>query len=244
MEEIFAVDIRPHIEGFSEIMLHCDYGKEFYNADVAVVLAGLHIQLCCSHSDHKAAVVERVIRTKRERLVKAREMKGEKWISLIARVVDLYNHACHRSIGMTPFEALGKFPLALFQLAECRERENRTFSRGKARFSIGDVFQLKIQDTERRKGTLKEFTNEVYQITRVRKTPYKYVYTVETMENEKVHGQFDTHTLKADVAENMHIVNVLGERMRNGNRDIRVHWDGYAQSADEWVDARQVHEEN
>ena len=31
---------------------------------------------------------------------------------------------------------------------------------------------------------------------------YKYVYTVETMEHEKVLGQFDTHMLKPAISEN------------------------------------------
>ena len=53
-------------------------------------------------------------------------------------------------------------------------------------------------------------------------------------------GQFDTPMLKPAVSEN----EVLGEQVRNGNREIRVHWDGYDQSADEWIDGRQLHEEN
>ena len=87
VKEIFTLDVKPEIEGFKEVMLHSDHGKEFCNAHVATVLAGLHIHLYSSHSDHKAAVVERVIRTLIERMVKAMELKGEKWITLIARVV-------------------------------------------------------------------------------------------------------------------------------------------------------------
>ena len=167
LKEIFTFDIRPNIERFSEIFLHCDHGKEFYNVHVANVVKELHVHLYISHSDNKAAVVERVIRTIRERLVKAMEMKGEKWISLIARVVNLYSNTYHRSIGMTPFEAVGKFPQALFQLAESRERENRKFpSRGKPRFSIGDVLRLKVQNKAWGKGTLTKFKKEVYRITR------------------------------------------------------------------------------
>ena len=60
------------------------------------MLAALHIH----------AVVERVIRTLRERLVKAMELKVGKWVTLIARVVNLYNHTFHRSIGMSPFESV------------------------------------------------------------------------------------------------------------------------------------------
>ena len=173
------------------------------------------------------------------------EFNGEKWITLIARVVNLYNHASHRSIGMRPFEATQQFSLALFRLAERRERVNKKFSRGsRPRYTIGDLVRLKIQNNGWRKGTLKKFTNEVYRITRVRQTPYMYVYTVETMEHEKVLGQFDTHMLKSAISENEYKVEVLGERVRNGNREIRVYWDGYDQSADEWIDARQLHEEN
>ena len=72
LKEIFTIDIRPNIEGFSEILLHCDHGKEVYNAHVANVVKELHVHLNSSHSDNKAAVVERVIRTMRERLVKSR----------------------------------------------------------------------------------------------------------------------------------------------------------------------------
>ena len=124
---------------------------------------------------------------------------------------------------MSPFEATQQFPLALFRLAKSRERENKKFLRvSSPRYTIGDVVRLKIQNNGWRKGTLKKFTNEVYRITRVRKTPYKYIYTVETI---------DAHMLKPAVNENEHRVEVLGERVRNGNREIRVDWDGYDQSA-------------
>ena len=152
LKEIFMIDIRLNIEGFSEILLHCDHGKEFYNAHFANVVNELHVHLYSSHSDNKAAVVEHVIKTIHERLVKAMEMKGEKWISLIARVVNLYNNTYHRSIGMTPFEAVGKFPQALFQLAESRERENRNFHPGESHAFLSVMLydrKFRIQRGER-----------------------------------------------------------------------------------------------
>ena len=45
MKEIFTLDVKPEIEGFKEVMLHSDHGKEFYNARVATALVGLHIPL-------------------------------------------------------------------------------------------------------------------------------------------------------------------------------------------------------
>ena len=189
--------------------------------------------------------MERSIRTIRGRLVRAMEMNGESWISLIARVVNLYNNAYNRSIGMSPFEAVGNFPKALFNLAQSRERENKEFSLGSPKFSIGDIVRLKVKaKTAWRKGTLRKFTSEVFRIVRVRKTSYKYVYTVNAMDGEHKLGQFDANMLKPAVEERLHKIQILGERVRNGIREIRVHWDGYPQSTDEWVDARQVDEES
>ena len=97
----------------------------------------------------------------------------------ITRVVNLCNNAYNRSIRMSPFEAVGNFPKALFNLAQSRERENKEFSLGSPKFSIGDIVSLKVKaKTAWRKGTLRNFTNEVFRIVRVRKTSYKYVYTV------------------------------------------------------------------
>ena len=94
---------------------------------------------------------------------------------------------------------------------------------GQPRFSVGDVVRLKVQNTAWRKGTLKKFTNEVYLVIRLRKTSYKYVYAVQTMDGEKVLGQFDGHRLKAAAEQDLHRVRVLGERMRRGKREILMH---------------------
>ena len=42
----------------------------------------------------------------------------------------------------------------------------------------------------------------------------------------------DEHTLKAATEQDAHKVQILGKRVRKGKREILVHWDGYAQSAD------------
>ena len=75
---------------------------------------------------------------------------------------------------------------------------------------------------------MKQFTNEVYRITRVHKTAYKYVYTVETMDGDKVLGQLDGHMLKAAAEQDARKVQILGERVRKEKREILVHCDGYA----------------
>ena len=240
LREIFVDDVKPVVKGFEEILLHCDHGKEFYNAHVDAVTRQLGIHLYSNQSDHKAAVAERVIRTIRSRLVRAIEVKGtEAWITLIARIVNLYNNAFHRSIKMTPFEAQTRFPEALFKLAESRERENAAFTRGTQKVQLGDTVRLKVQNTNWRKGSLRTFTARVYTISAVYKTRYKWLYGVSDG-GGRVAGRFDEHMLKQAAAERRHRLHILARRTRRGHRQVRVHWDGYGDSDDEWINAEEV----
>ena len=112
---------------------------------------------------------------------------------------------------------MGISPKALFNIARNREKENKKFSIGKPKFSIGDIACLKVKaKTAWRKGTLRKFTNEVFRIVRVRKIRYKYVYSVNAMDGERILGQFDGNMLKSAVQEELHKIQILGERVRNG----------------------------
>ena len=195
-----------------------------------------------SHSDHKAAMVERVNRTIREKLVRAIELRGEKWIDLITKVVHAYNNQYHRTIKMTPAEAERNFGLATFNTLEVRIITGRKFKRRKrAEFVVGDIVRLKITPGEFRKGALKTFTNEVFRVVSVKTTKYKFVYSVETVrDGEKIFGKFDGDMLNHAVDEAEHRLRVIDERVHRGVRQLLVHWDGYDAGADEWLNAADV----
>ena len=142
--------------GFRTVLTHSDRGKEYYNDEVAGTLEHLGVRLYSSHSDHKAAVIEWVIRTIRAKLVKVIGQKGEKWINLYARVIALYNSQYDRTIGMTPAEAEHNFDLAIFNTVEGHEKSDRAPKRRhkvassssssvpKApKFAKGDVVEIK-----------------------------------------------------------------------------------------------------
>ena len=143
---------------------------------------------------------------------------------------------------MSPFEAnSGKFPSAQLNTVRSSEEENKQFKRPKhENYAVGDIVPLKVQNTNWRKGALRTFTNEVHKIRRVNKTRYKFLYSVEEMNGEKIVSQFDSHMLSPAVVENVHKISILGRRIRKGKEEIHVHLDGYPQSEDEWIDARQL----
>ena len=165
-------------------MLHSDKGKEFYNDEVAGILHFAGIKLYSSQSDHKAAVVERVIRTLRSRLVKAIEARGEKWVNLYARVIALYNSQYHRTIGMTPTEAQSNFDLGLFNTVDGRQPRKKESAKLKSsKFNKGDIVRLKVAGHLFRKGSAKTWTDEVYKIILVKRIKQHFMYSVEDMKS-------------------------------------------------------------
>jgi len=61
------------------------------------------IHYFASESDQKAAVVERFNRTIKTRLWTYMSDRGSvRWLDVLVKLVDAYNHSYHRSIGMAP----------------------------------------------------------------------------------------------------------------------------------------------
>ena len=249
LKDIFVRDVRilHRSKEYQTVLMHSDKGKEFYNDAVAGILHFAGIRLYSSESSHKAAVVERVIRTLRSRLVKAIESRGEKWINLYARVIALYNSQYHRTIGMTPTEAQTNYDLALFNTVDNRQSKKKQpiVPTRPSKFSKGDIVRLSVSGHLFRKGSAKTWTDEVYKIVLIKRVKKHYVYGVEDMSGERILGKFEEHTLKAAAEEpagSEYKLHILKQRMRNKKKEYLVHWDGYSKKDDQWVSADTVHD--
>ena len=250
LKDIFIrnVHILSRSRDFKSVLLHSDRGKEFYNDEVAGVLHFAGIRLYSSHSDHKSAVVERVIRTLRSRLVKAIEQKGEKWVDFYPRVIALYNKQFHRTIGMSPTEAQSNFELATFNTVQNRSGSAKPLQKDvlkRNKYKKGDIVRLKVAGHLFRKASAKTWTDEVYKIVALKKVKQHFVYSVEDMTGERILGKFDEHMLKSAVQEPKNInykLHILKERTRNKKKEYFVHWDGYSKKDDQWISASEVHD--
>ena len=80
-----------------------DEGLEFYNKNVEEVLDKFAIHHYSIKSKMKASVVERFIRTLKNRLEKYFvKNKTKRWIDILPQLISNYNNTPHRSIGMSP----------------------------------------------------------------------------------------------------------------------------------------------
>ena len=84
-----------------------DDGKEFFNSKVQGLLHKYGITLYSSFNEPKASIAERFIRTLRRKMETHYIItQSTVWYKALQSMIDEYNSEFHRSIGMSPNEAL------------------------------------------------------------------------------------------------------------------------------------------
>lgn len=153
------------------LKLHTDFGGEFYGKPFKNFLRENKIIHYSTHSDTKAAVVERLNRTLKGRMFKYFSAKNTlRYIDILPSLVDAYNNRYHTSLGRK------RSPAAVNKR---NEKEVRTFLYGdnaeRGRKPLAKRSKFKVNDTVRitklrrafRKGYLKGWTDEVFTVVEV-----------------------------------------------------------------------------
>ena len=97
----FASALRVIFEERKPEKMWVDKGKKFYNGDVKSL-----IELYSTENEEKSSVVERWIRTMKERMWKYfTDNNTNVYIDILPDLVEDYNNTKHSSIKMTPVEA-------------------------------------------------------------------------------------------------------------------------------------------
>ncbi|XP_050066199.1 uncharacterized protein LOC126555298 isoform X4 [Aphis gossypii] len=87
-------------------LLQTDNGTEFYNNEFQSIMNKYHIRHYSTYSSIKAGMVERVIRTIKNKIYKYFTSTGSwNWINSIFKLVYNYNNTKHSTIKCSPHEA-------------------------------------------------------------------------------------------------------------------------------------------
>ena len=136
----------------------------------------------------KAQTVERFDRTLKGRMYKY--FSGEntrRWVDVLDKLVKNYNTSYHRSIKMTPTEALdreGEVRNNLYGLDDSKKSGNR-----RSKFKTGDRVRISKYKTKFNRGFTPNFTNEIFTVVEVLKTS-PVTYKLKDSENEPIIGSF------------------------------------------------------
>ena len=87
--------------------IRTDGGSEFNNSDVKKYLRSRGVNHFSTNNEKKANIAERLIITLKSRITKyMHETNSHEWTNVLRNITAGYNNTYHRSIGMTPTQAL------------------------------------------------------------------------------------------------------------------------------------------
>ena len=160
-----------------------DKGKEFYNKDVKEL-----IELYSTENEEKSSVVERWIRTMKERMWKYFTYNNTNhYVNILSDLVEDYNNTRHSSIKMTPVEASKKKnEMGVWRNLYPDHLEIRDI---KPKFSVGDKVRISKKKKTFEKGYTTRWTEEIFTIFEVKHTS-PVTYKIADLNGEEIQGTF------------------------------------------------------
>ena len=160
-----------------------DKGKEFYNKDVKEL-----VELYSTENEEKSSVVERWIRTMKERMWKYfTDNNMNRYVDVLPDLVKGYNNTRHSSIKMTPVEASQKKnELGVWRTLYPDHLEIRDIN---PEFSVGDKVRISKKKKTFEKGYTTRWTEEIFTIVEVKRT-LPVTYKIADLNGEEIKGSF------------------------------------------------------
>ena len=196
--------------------LWTDKGKEFHNNKVE----GL-VYLYSTENDEKRSVVERWIKTIKEKMWKYFTDKNTyTYIDILPDLVKDYNNTVHSSIKMTPVEASKKEN----ELTVWRNLypDRLKIHKINPKFSVGDKVRISKKKMTFEKGYTTRWTEEIFKITKILNTN-PITYKVTDLNGEEIKGTFYEPELQKTNPKVYRIEKVI----KKGKKESFVKWRGY-----------------
>ena len=206
-----------------------DKGKEFYNKDVKDL-----IELYSTENEEKSSVVERWIRTMKEKMWKYFSAKSTNvYMNVLSDLVKEYNNTRHSSIKLTPVKASKKEnELTVWRNLYPEHLEIRDIN---PKFSVADKVRISKKKKTFEKGYTTRWTEEIFTIVEVKHTSPP-MYKIADLKGEEIKGTFYEPELQKTSQELFRIEKVI----KRGKTISLVKWKGYSDDFNSWVDNKDI----
>ena len=188
-----------------------DKGKEFYNKDVKDL-----IKLYSTENEEKASLVERWIRTMKEKMWKYFSANSTNvYTNVLPDLVKEYNNTRHSSIKMTPVQASKKEKeLTVWRNLYPEHLEIHDIN---PKFSVVDKVRISKKKKTSEKGHTTRWTEEIFTIIEVKRMS-------PDLNGEEILGTFYEPKLQKTSQELFRIEKVI----KRGKKKSLVKWKGYS----------------
>ena len=226
--------LKSVLKDYKPNRLQTDKGKEFLNSEVRDVLAQTKTKHFTTENENiKASIVERWNRTLRNTLHRYFTKTGqERYIDVLAEMVDAYNNRPHSSTGIAPanvnFENSEDLFYQLYDPAEAFEKHS-------IKFRVGDYVRISKARTAFQRGFTPNWSVEIFRVTRILPTT-PVTYALRDWNGDPITGTFYGKELqRVKEPETFKIEKVLQVKKIRGQQMALVKWLGYPDSFNQWI---------
>ena len=227
-------------EGREPDVLQTDEGTEFLNRTLKSLLEQRGIRHFVVYGDTKAQIVERFIRTFKERMWRYFTARNtNRYVDVLDDFVKGYNAAYHRSIRRSPDSVTHDNAQEVWHTLYDKTRKKPM----RYRFKPGDRVRLSKKAETFKKGYTPGWTEEVFVISRrVPGTPP--LYKIQEWDGSPIEGSFYEQELQpvtVEASDLFRIESILKRRTRKGREpEVLVKWRGWPEKYNSWIPARDV----
>lgn len=222
------------------MVLQSDAGVEFRGSVTQKYLKSEGIRHRVARSPTiKAAMVERVIRTIRERLQRYLEYKNtKKYIDVLQDICHAYNNTTHSATGQKPAAVTYE---NVHLAVENMRKKYKDPPLKKPKFKVGDIVRISRARELFEKKHMAGFTEELFKVARVDTFQSPHIYELKDLNGEDILGSFYHHELSR-VTKNLEdtefiVEKVLQKRGSGKKTEYYVKWVGYNNSFNSWIKA-------
>jgi hypothetical protein len=217
--------------------LQTDQGTEFKNVKFQSFLKRNNVRFFTTFNSTKASIVERFNRTLKTKMWKYfTNNHTYRYIDVLDKMLQSYNHTYHSSIKRTPAEVnIDNERDVWFTLYGDTKP-----SPPECTFQVGDVVRVSKHKLMFEKGYETNWSEELFIVTEcIRRIPP--VYRIKDLLDENIQGTFYAQELqKVSVKEEFTVEKILKKRTRKGQVEYFVKYRGYPNKFNQWIPSSNV----
>lgn len=217
--------------GYSPKNIGSDMGSEFKNSHFNSLMKKYKINNFFIYSNKKAAIVERVIRTLKNRIYKYFSLRGAHiWFDILQEITNDYNNSKHSTIGMKPCDVKPNTLLNVYNVPKIAVRRKK--------LNVGDVVRINKYKGVFSKGFEINWSPELFKIVKVNINK-PVTFLLEDMNGQPIKGCFYQQELQKTKLSDIYLVEkVIKQRTKNGVKQVLVRWLGFPKPT--WVNKTDV----
>lgn len=216
------------------VNLQTDMGTEFYNNTFQNLMKTNNINHYSTFSTKKASIVERLIRTIKNKLYKSFSYNGNyKWLGQPLEVIlKTYNNTKHQTIKYKPAE------VNKYNEHDIKENINRTLKKisslhtKKPKFKVGDYVRISKYKHNFEKGYTPNWSTELFTIKKINKT-IPVTYHIEDQRKKIILGAFYEQELQKSNYSDVYLIEKV---LKRRGRKLFVKWLGLNDEENSWID--------